>query len=32
MKIIELIVPCYNEEKCVALFYDKIKEPEGSKF
>lgn len=26
MKIIELIVPCYNEEKCVALFYEKIKE------
>lgn len=26
MKKIELIVPCYNEEKCVALFYDKIKE------
>lgn len=23
---IELIVPCYNEEKCVALFYNKIKE------
>ena len=26
MKTIELIVPCYNEEKCVALFYNKIKE------
>lgn len=26
MKTIELIVPCYNEEKCVALFYEKIKE------
>lgn len=26
MKIIELIVPCYNEEKCVALFYNRIKE------
>ena len=25
-KIIELIVPCYNEEKCVALFYNRIKE------
>lgn len=25
-KTIELIVPCYNEEKCVALFYNKIKE------
>ena len=24
-KYIELIVPCYNEEKCVALFYDRIK-------
>lgn len=24
MKIIELIVPCYNEEKCVALFYNAI--------
>ncbi len=24
MKTIELIVPCYNEEKCVPLFYDKI--------
>ncbi len=24
--IIELVVPCYNEEKCVALFYNKIKE------
>lgn len=26
MKTIELIVPCYNEENCVALFYKKIKE------
>lgn len=26
MKKIELIVPCYNEEKCVSLFYDRIKE------
>lgn len=26
MKTIELIVPCYNEEKCVALFYKKIRE------
>ncbi len=26
MKTIELIVPCYNEEKCIRLFYDKIKE------
>ena len=26
MKTIELIVPCYNEEKCVALFYDAIVE------
>lgn len=26
MKTIELIVPCYNEEKCVVLFYDRIKE------
>ena len=25
-KTIELIVPCYNEEKCVALFYNRIKE------
>ena len=24
MKIIELIVPCYNEEECIALFYDRI--------
>lgn len=24
MKTIELIVPCYNEEKCVALFYNAI--------
>lgn len=26
IKTIELIVPCYNEEKCVALFYDAIVE------
>ena len=26
MKTIELVVPCYNEEKCIALFYDRIKE------
>lgn len=26
MKTIELIVPCYNEEKCVVLFYNRIKE------
>lgn len=25
-KYIELIVPCYNEEKCVAIFYDRIKQ------
>lgn len=25
-KTIELIVPCYNEEKCVVLFYNRIKE------
>lgn len=25
-KTIELIVPCYNEEKCVGLFYNRIKE------
>lgn len=25
-KTIELIVPCYNEEKCVSLFYHRIKE------
>ena len=24
MKTIELIVPCYNEEKCIALFYNRI--------
>ena len=24
MKTIELIVPCYNEEDCIALFYDRI--------
>lgn len=26
MKTIELIVPCYNEEKCIELFYNRIKE------
>lgn len=26
MKTIELIVPCYNEEKCVELFYNRVKE------
>lgn len=26
MKTVELIVPCYNEEQCIALFYEKIKE------
>ena len=26
MKTIELIVPCYNEESCISLFYDRIKE------
>lgn len=26
MKSIELIVPCYNEEKCVEKFYNKVKE------
>ena len=25
-KSIELIVPCYNEEQCVALFYNRIKQ------
>ncbi len=25
MKKIELVVPCYNEEKCIYLFYEKIK-------
>lgn len=24
MKTIELIVPCYNEESCIALFYDAV--------
>lgn len=24
MKTIELVVPCYNEEKCISLFYDAI--------
>ena len=26
MKTIELVVPCYNEGKCISLFYDRIKE------
>ncbi len=26
MKTIELVVPCYNEEKCIKLFYEKIKD------
>lgn len=26
MKTIELIVPCYNEEKCIELFYNAVKE------
>lgn len=26
MKTIEMIVPCFNEEECVCLFYEKIKE------
>ncbi|MCM1182525.1 MAG: glycosyltransferase family 2 protein [Roseburia sp.] len=26
MKTVELIVPCYNEEKCVELFYNRVKE------
>ena len=26
MKTIELIVPCYNEEKCIELFYNAAKE------
>lgn len=25
MKTIELIVPCYNEEKCIALFCENVK-------
>lgn len=25
MKTIELIVPCYNEEKCIQLFYESVK-------
>lgn len=25
-KTIEIVVPCYNEEECISLFYDKIKE------
>ena len=24
-KYIELIVPCYNEEKCISIFYDRIR-------
>ena len=26
MKTIELIVPCYNEEKCISKFYDRVRE------
>lgn len=26
MKLIEIIVPCYNEEACLGVFYQKIKE------
>lgn len=26
MKTIELVVPCYNEEQCIMLFYNRIKE------
>lgn len=26
MKTVELIVPCFNEEECVSLFYDRVKE------
>ena len=26
MKTIELIVPCYNEEKCIELFYNAVRE------
>ena len=26
MKTIELIVPCYNEEKCISKFYDRVQE------
>lgn len=25
MKIVELVVPCYNEEECVSLFYERVK-------
>lgn len=25
-KTIEIVVPCYNEEECVSLFYDKVKD------
>lgn len=25
-KIIEIVVPCYNEEECVSIFYDKVNE------
>lgn len=25
MKIVELIVPCYNEAECVNLFYERVK-------
>lgn len=26
MKVIELIVPCYNEEKCIEIFFNRIKD------
>lgn len=26
IKTIEIVVPCYNEEECVFLFYDKVKD------
>lgn len=25
MKKIDIVVPCYNEEKCIELFYSEIK-------
>ena len=25
-KTIEIVVPCYNEEECISLFYDKVKD------
>ena len=24
MKTVEMIVPCYNEEECIALFYARV--------